>query len=178
MAFLQVITRTFGQRPRMLARNQASLASLSDPDWEQTLVVDDVGRGINWANANLAEIPATGEYVWVLDDDDVCALPELVATLKALRGPAVIVMRAEHAFFGPLPHDSNWGQAPVLGDCGWSNFFVRGDVWEAQRPYLRQCDVYEGDYRWAAHLWGCCPDWAWHKVMAARYPQASRGAAE
>ena len=53
-----------------------------------------------------------------------------------------------------------------------------GDVWEAHRPYLRNCNVYEGDYHWAAHLWGGCPDWVWHKVTAARYPQASRGAAE
>lgn len=178
MAFLQVITRTFGQRPALLAENRASLAALEDADWEQTLVVDEVGRGCAWANANLTTIPAAGDYVWVLDDDDVCADPALLAHLKGYSGTPVIVCRATHARFGVLPHDRHWGRAPALGDCGWSNLFVRGDVWEAQRGYLARCDVYEGDYRFAAHLWAVVQPWAWCDIVAAHYPRVSAGASE
>lgn len=50
MSFLTVITRTY-KRPGLLARNQASLAAQTDPDFEQILLVDDAGRGVAWANA-------------------------------------------------------------------------------------------------------------------------------
>jgi len=178
VAFLQVITRTFGRRPTLLARNQASLAALEDADWEQTLVVDEVGRGVAWANANLGTVPATGDYVWVLDDDDVCVAPGLLAHLKAHSGASVIVCRATHVQFGVLPHDKHWERAPVLGDCGWSNLFVRGDVWEAHRGALAQCGVYEGDHRFATRLWAAALPWAWCDIVAAHYPRVSAGASE
>lgn len=178
MAFLQVITRTFGARPTLLARNRASLAALDDSDWEQSLVVDTVGRGVAWANTNLATVKATGEYVWVLDDDDVCANPALIGTLKAHRGAPVIVCRATHARFGVLPHDAHWGGPPVPADFGWSNLFVRSDVWEAHRQFLAQCDVYEADYLFAAHLWAEAAPWQWCDVVAAHYPRVSAGAGE
>lgn len=178
MAFLQVITRTFGARPTLLARNRASLAALEDADWEQTLVVDEVGRGCAWANANLATVPATGEYVWVLDDDDLCAEPALLAHLRRYAGAPVIVCRATHAVFGALPPASRWGGPPHLGACGWSNLFVRRDVWEAERGSLARYNVYEGDYRFAAHLWAAAQPWAWCDVVAAHYPRRSAGAAE
>ncbi|OQA96951.1 MAG: hypothetical protein BWY25_02200 [Chloroflexi bacterium ADurb.Bin222] len=178
MTFLQVVTRTFGERGPLLARNQASLAALEDQDWEQTIVRDTVGRGCAWANANLATVPASAEYVWVLDDDDECANPGLLGALKPLRGAAVIVCRATHVRFGVLPHDEHWGAAPVLGDCGWSNLLVRGDVWEAHRGYLAECGVYEGDYRFAAHLWESVEPFAWLDLVAAHYPRVSAGARE
>jgi len=176
VTFLQVVTRTFGQRAPLLARNQASLAQLEDDDWLQTVVRDSVGRGVDWANANLATVPASGEYVWVLDDDDVCASTTLIGALKNLRGVPVIVCRATHARFGVLPHDAHWGGPPVLGDCSWSNYFVRSDVWEAHRGYLTECAVYEGDYRFAAHLWGSVGPFAPCDVVAAHYPRVGRGA--
>lgn len=178
MAFLQIVTRTFGRRPTLLARNQSSLAALRDPDWEQTLVVDEIGRGVNWANTNLANVPASSEYVWVLDDDDMCALPSLLSTLKRLRAAQVIVMRTQHALFGVLPHNAHWGGRPVLGDCGWSNYFVRSDVWNAHRAVLANMACYEADHVFAAHLWDQGVGFVWHDAIAAIYPQASRGAAE
>lgn len=180
--FLQIITRTFNRRPTMLARNQQSLAQLVEDDWHQTLVVDDKGRGVPWANQNLANVVAEGRYLWVLDDDDVCALPTLVSELRAVAEregyPEVIVMRARHEKFGMLPSDANWRGAPVHGNCGFSNYFIRGDVWEAQRSMFRECECYEADYRFIAQLWYSEMRFAWHDVVVAIYPQQSIGAAE
>jgi hypothetical protein len=179
--FLEVITRTFGQRPAMLARNQASLAALTDPDWAQTLVIDAQARGCAWANANLATVATQGEYVWVLDDDDVCARPSLVAELKraAQEGPDVIMLRAEHALFGTLPHAENWRQAPVCGDIGFSNFVIRGDIWNQVRSLFRDWECYEADFRLIDHLWRqFLTTVSWLDVVAACYPQRSLGAPE
>lgn len=181
MAFLQVVTRTFLERPAALRRNQASLAALLDPDWEQALLIDDVGRGVSWANTNLATVRATGDWVWVLDDDDECALPGLVGALKVIaveRECGVVVMRAAHGAFGILPHDEHWKQRPVLNDCGWSNFFVRQAVWEQHRPVLAEFAFYAADHAYAAHLWDQGVRFHWHDAVAMRYPQANKGRGE
>lgn len=180
MAFLQVVTRTFGRRPSALARNQGSLADLSDPDWAQTLVMDEAGRGVNWANMNLATVPAVGDYLWMLDDDDVCVLPSLVGDLKRIVDdgrPDVIMVRAEHARLGLLP-GRNWRLAPVLRDVSTSNFIVRADVWNAYRAVFAGFDCYEADYRFVAYLWQQGLNFYWHDVVAVYYAQNSLGAPE
>lgn len=181
MAYLQVITRTFGKRPAMLKRNRESLEQLTSQDWEQTIVIDAEGRGVEWANANLATVEATGTYVWVLDDDDVCVLPELVDELKAIAyiSPApVVVMWAFHEKFGMLPDAGTWEKAPTLGKCGFSNFFVRGDVWDAERQAFKGFACYSGDYEFANHLWKRGYKFYFHDALAAHYPQQSNGATE
>lgn len=179
--FLEIVTRTFGRRPQMLARNQASLARLESDDWQQTLVVDDLGRGVAWACANLATVEARGEYLWVLDDDDVCCRQTLVDDLKGIvaqhDAPQVIMARAQHTLFGLLPSNATWGHAPVCGDVGTSCFVVRRDVWEAHRSAWQA--QYEADYLYIRHLWDT-PGIAFHwwDALVAMYPQRSLGAAE
>jgi len=181
MAFLEVVTRTFGQRPGMLQRNLHSLTSQTDPDWTRRLVIDDAARGVAWAVGNLGTVVATGDYVWVLDDDDVCARATLVAELKTIahmeRWPDVIMVRALHEKFGMLPSDGNWEAAPVRGNVGTSCYVVRRDVWNAHR--MAWLERYDGDFWWIDHLWhepGL--RWYWHDVLAAWYPQQSVGAGE
>ena len=181
MAFLQVITRTFGQRPEMLKRNRASLDALTSKDWEQTIVEDTEGRGVSWANQNLQHVLATGDYVWVLDDDDVCALPELVEELREAVNkhlPPVVVMWAYHEKWGMLPDIEHWGKAPTLGKCGFSNFFIRSDVWNRERAMFANFACYEADYEFANHLWKQGYQFEWHDALAAWYPQQSNGAVE
>lgn len=179
MAFLQVITRTFGKRPGLLKRNVESLANLSDPDYEQTIVLDDQARGCPWANRNLATVSATGEYVWVLDDDDLCCRPSLITELKQIvrkEQPEIIMLRAYHGNFGTLPSDGNWQRMPVLGNVGWSNAVVRADVWDRHKEQI--VERYEADYYFWVYLWNVALRWYWHDVTAAYYPQQHNGAGE
>jgi hypothetical protein len=71
--FLEVLTRCY-RRPGLLAANQASLRAQTCADWTQTLLVDEEGRGIAWSYVNMAGYAPhlVGEYVWILDDDDLC----------------------------------------------------------------------------------------------------------
>lgn len=152
--FLQVITRTMGNRPQMLARNQSSLAAQSDNSWAQTLVVDRECRGCGWANRNLSTIPALGQWVWILDDDDECILPTFVEGLRRIaerHTPDVIMVRMDHGAWGILPDDAVWGREPQLGRIGMSAFVVRGDVWERTRAQWRE--VYEADFHYIHGLW-------------------------
>jgi glycosyltransferase involved in cell wall biosynthesis len=181
MAFLDVIVRTFGRRPVLLERNLASLAALEDTDWRRVLVVDDQARGCAWANRNLATVDVAGEYVWVLDDDDLCCRPSLLGELRTIAAaenwPDVIMVRAFHERFGLLPSDANWQQRPVRGNVGWSCFIVRASVWHVHRQAI--VERYDADFWWIDHLWQQ-PGlrWYWHDVTAAWYPQQSIGAPE
>lgn len=180
MAFLEVITRTFGQRPDMLRRCTESLQEMHDSDWTQQIVVDQVGLGVNWANANLATVDVSGTWVWILDDDDICVRPSLVDELKTIHlqaQPDVIMVRAWHAKFGWLPDNAHWEHEPVCGKVGASSYLVKKDLWMLQRHRWRS--VYEADYWFIHDLWEMSDlRWYWHDVTAAYYPQQSMGAPE
>lgn len=179
MAFLEVITRTFGRRPAMLKRNAESLAIQTDPDYEHTIVMDDNERGVAWAVGNLATIEATGEYVWVLDDDDLCCRPTLIAELKAITDlirPDVIMVRAHHGKFGTMPNDANWLNRPELGNVGTSCYIVRRDVWNGHHDAWTE--RYDGDFWFIDALWNLQCSFYWHDHTAAYYPQQSIGAPE
>jgi hypothetical protein len=179
VAFLEILTRTFGQRPRMLRRCTDSLKDLHDPDWVQTIIRDEQGRGVAWANRNLASVDATGDYVWVLDDDDICCYHDLIGELKELvasSAPDVIMVRCYHAKFGMLPADDLWGQRPMMGTVGSSNVIVRREVWNEHRDGWRE--VYAGDFWFINRLWDAGLQWAWHYQTACYYPQQSNGATE
>jgi glycosyltransferase involved in cell wall biosynthesis len=181
VAFLDVIVRTFGKRPAMLERNLASLAALEDSDWRRVLVVDDQARGVAWAVGNLATVQISGEYSWVLDDDDLCCRPSFLGELRTIAAtenwPDVIMVRAFHERFGLLPDNTHWQERPVCGQVGTSCYIVRGEVWNAHRAAWQA--RYEGDYLWIDYLWQQ-PGlrWYWHDVTAAWYPQQSQGAPE
>ncbi len=179
--FLEIITRTC-HRPRLLARNQASLATQSDPDFLQALIIDDVGRGVNWANANLAEQAGKlwGEYIWILDDDDLCTRQSLVRELKAIsrqHQPDVIMMRMDHGERGILPDDSVWGKPPQHGRIGVSAYVVRREIWQQHASAWRS-GVYHSDFDFIAAIFAAKPSVYWHNVIASQVQQIGRGQSE
>ena len=182
MPFLEILTRTFNQRPHLLAINQESLRRQTDPDWVQTMLVDDGARGIDWASENLAAWAPrlVGEYVWCLDDDDTCILPTFVAELKAIvadSDPDVIMVRMDHGAGRILPGDDTWLEPPVLGQIGCSAFVVRRAVWQAHAGSMSK-GHYASDYDLIAAIWQSQPSIYWHDVVASRVMRQSFGQAE
>lgn len=147
MPFLEVITRCY-KRPRAVLINIESLMRQTDGDWLQLFLVDSVGRGVGWANAQMQRIVPFGDYVWVLDDDDVCASPTLVADLKAivkLHTPDCILIKMDHGPLGILPDPVQWGDRNVVeAHIGVSAYVVSRETW------TRHChawsDRYAGDF--------------------------------
>lgn len=177
--FLEVLTRTFGQRPMCLSRCRESLDLLRDPDWVQRLIVDDGARGVAWANRNLSTVEARGRWVWLLDDDDLCSDAELIAHLRgvvAAEKPDVVAVRVYHGRWGMLPPCDLWGQGPVHGKIGPSNVIVRQEVWNRYRDAWPA--DYAGDYHFISALWGGGLRWSYLPIIAAYQPAQNYGKPE
>ena len=183
MAFLEIVTRHLATRPGLLADNMASLAGQTDPDWEQVLLMDRKGRGIGWSCVQLAEYgpKLTGEYIWILDDDDVCVRPTLVEELKYIAAkyePDVIFLRMDHGPRGVLPDEAYWGSAPIEGHIGVSAYVVRRQVWQRHADAWRSAR-YASDYDFIkALIEDDCVFAYWHDVIASRVQQIGLGQPE
>jgi hypothetical protein len=134
MAFLEILTRCF-KRPIMLSHNQASLEQQTCADWTQTLLVDELGRGVGWSYQNMAAYAdqLTGDYIWILDDDDVCTRRTLVYELTQIaqaHNPDVIMVRMNHQERGILPDAQGWKVGPIPGLIGCSAYVVRREVFQ------------------------------------------------
>lgn len=182
MPFLEIVTRCY-KRPHMLARNIASLEAQTASNWRQTFLPDDEGRGVPWANANLgAYAPAlVGDYVWVLDDDDMCSRPTLCAELEAIvasRNPDVIMIRGDVAHLRTVPDKLHWRQTPQRGHVGMPCFIVRRDVWQAHAHAFTEAIA--ADYSFIAEVFRHVPAERiyWHDVVGFEVQRISAGAPE
>lgn len=177
--FLEVLTRTIPQRAALLARCQESLAMLRDADWTQRVIVDAACRGVPWANRNYATVEAVGEWVWLLDDDDLCSNADLVGLLRQFvrsEDPEAVLMRSYHGRWGLLPPMALWGQRPILGKVGPSCLAVRGDVWNRYRDAWPE--AYAGDFWFINALWNGRVRFGWLPVVAAYQPVQNFGAVD
>lgn len=181
MVFLEVLTRCY-KRPTLLARNVASLQAQTCADWQQTFLVDDVGRGIGWASENLAAYgpQLVGEYIWCLDDDDLCIRPTLVEELRRIcaeHRPDVVLLRMDHGPRGVLPPDRLWGHAPQPANIGMSAFVARRELWQAW-AHVMVPGKYESDYELVSALFEHADRVYWHDVIASRVQQIGLGRPE
>lgn len=180
MPFLEILTRHYTRRPGLLAACKASLDGQTDPDWVQTILIDDVGRGVEWANRNLgAYAPQVeGDYIWILDDDDVCVCDTLVADLKAIVAETcadVVMVKGEINRFGILP--DHWGEAPEYCHVAMPCFVLRRDVWRRHAGMLTA--RLGADYRMIRDVFDAgVYRIAWLDKIVVRSEKARFGAAE
>lgn len=179
MPFLTVITRCF-KRPTMIAKNIASLSAQTSQDYDQLCLIDDVGRGVGWSYTNMASYAPRlkGDYVWILDDDDMCICDTLIDDLKAIvaeHNPDVIMLKMDHGPRGILPGKS-WQQRPVLGDIGCSAFVVRRGVWQDHAPYFTP--DYNGDFAFISSIFDEDYEIYWHDCIASKVQRISDGQPE
>ena len=181
MPFLEVLTRCY-KRPLMLAVNQASLAAQTCDDWTQTLLIDDIGRGIPWATERMAAYAPqlVGDYIWILDDDDTCIMPDFVAGLRYIAddsNPDVIFVRMDHGSGRILP-DRCWGHAPQCGEIGASAFVVRRAIWQAHAGAMVP-GKYTSDFSFIDSIYQSFPLVVyWWDVVASKVQKQSLGEAE
>lgn len=180
---LTVVTRHLPHRSALFAQNRASLEAQTDPDYEQLVLTDTLRVGIENANLILHQAAdmVRGDYVWVLDDDDVCADPEFIAKLKAAIAeadtpPDVVMVRMEHAHLGIKPPDELWNnQAIALGQVGISAAIVRRPLWQQHAQYYAR--GYDGDFEFYEHLFRDDQlSVLWLDMVASRCLQIGRGA--
>lgn len=181
MALLEVVTRCY-RRPKMLAVNAASLDAQMCPDWAQTLLKDSKGIGVAAANAQLAQFDPYGEYVLVLDDDDMLVDRRLVLDLQRIVTtcgyPPAVIVRMDHGPLGVLPDAAHWLEEPVQGRIGASAIITRRDVWMKHRAAWAS-GRYESDFDFIHSVWAEHQDHiVWHDVVASKVQRISRGEAD
>lgn len=179
---LEVLTRHYTARPAGLARNQASLEAQTCDDWQQTLLIDDVGRGVRWANENMGRYApqVEGDYVWVLDDDDYCTcstLVEDVGRIVAEHKPDAIMVKSEVNRFGVLPDGAHWGKPPAYTHVCMSNFILRREVFQRHAPGTLTAEL-GADFRLIQSVFDAGHSIYWHDAVVMRSPHASWGKAE
>lgn len=178
MAFLEVVTRCY-KRPAMLRHNRASLARQTCGDWSQTMLVDEVGRGVAWAYEQLATFTPTGDYVWILDDDDLCLDDDLVKDLKTIVHWVpfdVVMLKMDHGGW-ILPDKFTWERAPQLAHIGVSAFVVSRATWLAHRHVFAP-GRYESDFDFISAVFAANPGVFWHDTIASQVQRVSKGAPE
>jgi hypothetical protein len=179
--FLEILTRSFGGRPHMFAAQQVSLAAQTDRDFVHTVLMDSERRGIEWASENMGRYAPqlVGDYVWILDDDDLCTLPTFIAGLKqiaVLNAPDVVFVRMDHDYGRILP-SARWGKSPKVSEIGVSAYVVRREVWQAHAGAWTP-GKYTSDFEFIDSIWQSRPVTYWWDVVASRCQRQSLGRAE
>ena len=152
MAFLTVVTRAF-RRPRGLARCVDSVARQTDPDIEHIILHDAVGRGVGWSYENLGTAHPSGEYVFILDDDDYLIDPDFVSVLRAFvaehNSPDIVFVQMD-VCGRILPE---WSEGLRMGDIAVSCFVLCRNVWIEHRGDFRA--QYAGDFHFINAVYRC-----------------------
>ena len=177
-AFLEVVTRTFvGRRPDLLLRCHRSLLELEDDAWTHTVLVDPAPFGVGAANGKLASFEAQGDWVWVLDDDDVCCHPGLVGALLWLaetRCPDAVIVKGRWVERDiVLPQPAVWGKRPAEGQIGAPCVITRRDVWNEHRHNWGE--RYAGDFDFIDGLFDAGLEIAWLDMVVVEVSAANNG---
>jgi hypothetical protein len=144
LPLLEVLTRHVPGRDDLLHRQRASLPLGSD--CVQTLLVDPTRSGVPASHVRLRSVTPRAQFVWVLDDDDVCADPGLLTTLDPAHDLYVFPVYVDE-FDGVLPPPDDWSARCVEWSyVTASNIIVRRDLWLASRAAW--AEVYDGDFDW------------------------------
>jgi hypothetical protein len=179
MPFLEVLTRTY-KRPTMLNANMESLRKQTYRDYTQTLLNDPEGRGIGWSYTNLAAYAPflVGDYIWILDDDDMAVSQTLIADLKGIveaHSPDVIMLKMDHGSRGILPSVC-WQRKPELGGIGCSAFVVKRQIWQRHAKYFTA--NYAGDFDFIKSIFERDYEIYWFDCIASRVQNISLGMPE
>ena len=177
---LSIVTRCY-KRPIGLRRNQLSLILQTCQDYEQILLVDDVGIGLEAAADRLAtDAPALikGDYVYVLDDDDLLIDNGFVAKLQYIASffsPDIIMVKSDDGTIGILPTLDVWEKKPIYCQVGGQNYVVKADVWKRHASaFISERDI--GDFAFIEELFRHDYTVYWlDAIMAMMGPIAGQG---
>ena len=144
--FLEVITRTY-KRPTMLAACGASLLRQTDRDFEHVILHDETGIGIAATYECLRSHEPKGEWVLVLDDDNVILDESLIEKLKIQASDGAEIIWLTCKIGNRILPDT---REPMLGHVDMMNIVVSKAVWMRHRMDFGA--RYEGDWDFIASV--------------------------
>ena len=159
----------------MLAANIVRLLVQTSQDYQHLLICDDVCAGVEAANGAMATrdwADVQGDYVMVLDDDDVLNDTDIIELLQnAIKQYRVDLLgvRMDHGPLGVLPPDDLWPGEPVRGRVGCSAVVpCRALFVEAVKAYKPQHD---GDFDYVDACYSLAESVTWLDLVASKVTQ-------
>ena len=169
--FLSIVTRTC-RRPKALARCIRSLGAQDCQDFEHVIIVDEIGRGVAWANGMMAErdwSDLNGDYVYILDDDNKLFNGAISAMQNGVTNQNDLLIckiqrlkRSQRSF----PEDEYWQRKPVYCHIDIGCVVLRKDLFlQSVKSFTAS---YEGDYHFISEAYqkAHSVNWVDYKIMA------------
>lgn len=175
MPFLTFVTRTFN-RPGPLKRNRDSLLQQSDKDYDHVIIVDNFGRGRHWANKQFYahRHRITGDYVFLLDDDDYLVYTDFCKAIRQIvrtHAPDVIMVKMQtQAHIFPTP--DVWQKHIIMGSIGTSCFCVSNQIFQRHIEAFGRTSC--GDYHFIKEVFNYNYKIYWFDKIVARIDAAHR----
>lgn len=163
-------------RPRALKRNRASIRQQSDKDYTHILIIDDIGRGRLWANQQfyINRHRVTGDYVFLLDDDDYLVYIDFIKAIRQIvktQAPDVIMVKMQtHAHIFPKP--DVWKKHIIMGSIGTSCFCISNQVYQRHIKAFGRTSC--GDYHFIKEVFNHNYKIYWFDKIVARIDATHR----
>lgn len=178
--FLSIVTRHHPRRPFLFRQHKGSLEQQRDQDFEHVVLVDEVGRGVPWANGMFyrERHQVKGDYVFILDDDDVLITDTFVEDMKQIvvdHSPDIIMIRG---FIRDrlYPTEEVWQKEPKFAHIGSFNFVVKRDLW---LKHIKRWDIARGgDFNFIRDAYKDAKKVFWQDEVYSKTVVVSRGADE
>lgn len=175
MPFMSFVTRCCN-RVQPLERCIKSVNKQTSQDFEHIFLVDDTGKGYAYANAQFFrhKEKVTGDFVFLLDDDDYLIEPNFIKYIKDIvirSSPDVIMVKMQteaHIF----PMKNVWKKKPISGSIGTSCFVVSNKVYQRHiKAFAQSCG---GDYHFIKEVFNHNYKIYWFNKIVARIDAAHR----
>jgi hypothetical protein len=167
--FLSIYTPTH-RRPTLLATCRQSIQDQTIREQIQHVVVEDlegVGIGGMFAEIQFHVGELRGQYVYVLQDDDVLAGPDVVGRLRvfaiANKTPGVVMVRNKKR---SMIMPTYWGERPRRNHVDLGSYVVRQDVFAAHAADF--APQYQGDFAFIDAVWEAGWRFTWCDLHFAR----------
>jgi len=181
--FLSIVTRHHPRRPKMFELNTISVSSQKDKDFEHVILYDFIGIGSAKANQMFFQNKESvlGDYVFMLDDDDIFISDEFVGDIKKIvkenNRPGIIFVRM--LINDSLLPTTNlvWGKDILYKHhIGTSCFVMRNDLWQDNIHLFSATQI--GDFDFINCVFEKKPTVFWQDKIYSKTLRVSRGSDE
>ena len=184
MSFLSIVTRHHPARPELFESCLASVNSQNDPDFEHIILNDDRGLGIAHANKMFYtnKHKVTGDYVFILDDDDVITTSNFVTEMKEIAKtqnyPDIIFIRMLINGHPRPTTDICWGQKELVRKhIGSSCFIMKNKLWQDHIHNFLPIPT-TGDFEFIFKAFRHSKSHYWHDRVYSKTLRISQGRTE
>jgi len=160
-----------------------SVSMQKDQDFDHVIINDNVGIGSLQANQLFVKnkYKVKGDYVFILDDDDVFISDEFIGDMKEIVdkfNPSIIFVRMlinDELY----PTEMNWLKNKLYKNhIGVSNIVIRNDIWQ---EYIHTFSTIQtGDFEFINNVFTSLPisDIFWSDKLYTKTTRVSKGESE